>query len=757
MKWMKQGHTSFNSSNWWSGSTHKRRRLFLLMLPVLLPGLIISGIAIASISQQKKAKVLSLAENYQSQLQQLMHDLTGRIEMSIDDAFQQLISQPVSWEHNESPQKDLKDVLLKNPVVKYPFIIDDRGEYVFPPSNETGKSMVPAQAPPTPSKPVASLFKEAEGLELKERKFQKALMVYNRSLKSVRPTDAFRPYIHNAVARCYFKLGRYTQALSYYKDITASEEPVSLVFPAMRQKAVCYRQLGQEQKTAQAYLRLYEKILQYESGSESGSQKEDFTFFKNEALEYLNRHIPATPSSQERFQRAKSMDRVQDLTLLDISLRWRYFDDEGAAANTGGQFLDFQDKRRFARIRQFYLAGDEKTQFYKTVKRMKRWTAGIPENSGSGYAQIRVLNRRVEIVFRPLPQTQTSSGRYYFGFMVSPEPLSQWPLAPLLSGLPNGVSLEIRKPGDSQFLFPLATQSLDRYLQGKTIGLYARNRNHIANRVEQETRLNYFLVTLLILALILGVFLFYKYLAREAQLVRLKSEFTDGASHTLKTPLTRIRMLAEKLYLGWVTRESKKQEYLRHILDETDRMSEMITNMLDFSRIEAGRKQYRFVTSSIYDVVKQVTGDYQDYAGHLGFQLETSLQEDIPPFPIDTDAITLIMVNLLQNAVKYSGDTRHITVRLSLDCENTIVVLEVEDKGMGMQEKELKKIFQRFYRTGDPRIRTIEGSGLGLFLVRHAVHAHHGEISVSSQPGKGSCFRVSMPLDVQHLDKAEKQ
>jgi signal transduction histidine kinase len=203
-------------------------------------------------------------------------------------------------------------------------------------------------------------------------------------------------------------------------------------------------------------------------------------------------------------------------------------------------------------------------------------------------------------------------------------------------------------------------------------------------------------------------------------------------------------MLTEKLQLGWVTQESKKQEYLQTILSETDRMSEMITNMLDFSKIEAGRKQYRMEVTDMSRVVRETVESYTKYIHNQGFQLQVDIDDSIPPFPLDDEAVQLIVVNLLQNAVKYSIEEKFI--RVLLYRENGSVVLEVEDRGIGMEEKEHKKIFDRFYRAPGSRIQTAEGSGLGLYLVRHAVHAHHGEITVNSQPGKGSRFKITLPL-----------
>ena len=175
-------------------------------------------------------------------------------------------------------------------------------------------------------------------------------------------------------------------------------------------------------------------------------------------------------------------------------------------------------------------------------------------------------------------------------------------------------------------------------------------------------------------------------------------------------------------------------------------MSEMINNMLDFSRIEAGRKQYRFEKTSLPQVVREAVEDYSGYTGNLGFALQVEIDDAIPPFPMDAEAVRLMVVNLLQNAVKYSADRKFIAVRVYPETGKNCAVIEVEDKGIGMEEKDLKKIFERFYRSGDNPVQAVEGSGLGLYLVHHAARAHNGEIKVTSQPGKGSRFTVLLPM-----------
>jgi signal transduction histidine kinase len=659
-------------------------------------------------------------------------------------------------------------------------LIDSRGRFVFPFPQKSGISIPQPSFPGIADKQAAALYREGERLELGERKIKEALKHYVKCLEyNYRGAEQLKPYIFNSIGRCYFKLGKYPQAVSYYQSVrdiytapsaapasTLLKIDLSLYFPALRQLALSYLRMGMEDKAGKIYLQLYEEILQYESSENS----DRFTYFKNEALDFLWRHIRAhrdrntqefkgeSEREQERFDRARTLDNLQVSTDLDISLRWRYIEDD-TGANTGTENDKNRESYRFAKIREFYLSTDAKTQFYQAVKKMHQWE-NTPVSTGN--FQVKQLHppfshTPIDIAYKKIPGNRPNSAAIFFGFMISPGFLTSSLIRQISGKYMDDPDLQILVTGQNQeetaretetgavsHWFQLISVSFPRFFPGKKLVLFSRQSDYYARQAQKETRFNYALLTAFILALVLGIYLFYQYQSREAELVRLKSDFTDSASHTLKTPLTRIRMLAEKLQLGWVTRESKKQEYLQTILSETDRMTEMITNMLDFSKIEAGRKQYRMEMTDLSLVVRETVESYTQYIHNQGFQLRVDIAEGIPPFLVDTEAVRLIVVNLLQNAVKYSVEEKFIRVRLYR--ENGSVVLEVEDRGTGIEEKERKKIFDRFYRVPGTQVQTVEGSGLGLYLVRHAVHAHHGEITVDSRPGKGSRFKITLPL-----------
>jgi signal transduction histidine kinase len=258
-------------------------------------------------------------------------------------------------------------------------------------------------------------------------------------------------------------------------------------------------------------------------------------------------------------------------------------------------------------------------------------------------------------------------------------------------------------------------------------------------------RYNYAILGALSLLMIGGIFLTYRNVSREMNLARLKSDFVANVSHELRTPLALIRLYAETLELGRITSKEKYQEYYRIIREESERLTALISNILDFSRIEAGRKEYEFKETNLPELVRSTLDSYRFQIEQNGFAFEENISPDIPPMNVDREAIARSLLNLVNNALKYSKENKYIGVNLYRS--NGSVKLEVQDHGIGIPPAEQEKIFDKFYRCGDPLVHNIKGSGLGLSLVRHIVRAHGGDVQVESAPEKGSKFTIDLPLD----------
>jgi signal transduction histidine kinase len=241
-----------------------------------------------------------------------------------------------------------------------------------------------------------------------------------------------------------------------------------------------------------------------------------------------------------------------------------------------------------------------------------------------------------------------------------------------------------------------------------------------------------------------GLVLTYRSVNKQVALARLKSDFVSNVSHELRTPLALIRLYAETLELGRITTQDKKNEYYSIIRKESERLTALINNILDFSRIEAGAKEYDFRETDIAELVRNTLDSYRFQIEQQGFALEEQIDPGIPRVRVDREAIARALVNLVNNALKYSDNEKFLGVRLYRD--NAVLKLEVSDRGIGIERNEQARIFEKFYRTCDPLVHNTKGSGLGLSLVQHITHAHGGEVEVESTPGRGSKFTMKLPL-----------
>jgi signal transduction histidine kinase len=323
-------------------------------------------------------------------------------------------------------------------------------------------------------------------------------------------------------------------------------------------------------------------------------------------------------------------------------------------------------------------------------------------------------------------------------------------------GDPNPAVMMIRRTKDSMNATPWVTsagwdggepeseRNFVWIFQDLTAGIKYKGIT-VAQMSERFLRYNYIVLAALGLLMIAGIWLTYRNVYREMNLARVKSDFVANVSHELRTPLALIRLYAETLELGRLTNKEKYQEYFRIIREESERLTALINNILDFSRIEAGRKEYEFKETNLSELVCSTLDSYRFQIEQNGFAFEENIDRDIPPVNVDREAIARSLLNLLNNALKYSKDQKYIGVWLYRS--NGSVKLEVRDRGIGIPSGEQDKIFEKFYRCGDPLVHNIKGSGLGLSLVRHIARAHGGDVQVESAPERGSTFTIELPLN----------
>ena len=250
---------------------------------------------------------------------------------------------------------------------------------------------------------------------------------------------------------------------------------------------------------------------------------------------------------------------------------------------------------------------------------------------------------------------------------------------------------------------------------------------------------------LLLLVIVLGLGASYRVVRRESEMARLKSDFVANVSHDLKTPLSLIRMFAETLQMNRVPDEAARREYYAVITRESERLTHLINNVLDFSRIESGRQRYDIRPAPVEPLIRETLDAFRYPLAQQGFKVETDIAPDLPDVPMDTAAMAQALANLVDNAIKYSGAGRRLRLAARRDAERGEVRIEVADDGIGIAAGEVSRIFDKFYRIGRSETQGRRGSGLGLTLVKHVVEAHGGRVGVESRPGEGSRFTLCLP------------
>ncbi|MCH9646944.1 MAG: HAMP domain-containing histidine kinase [Deltaproteobacteria bacterium] len=258
--------------------------------------------------------------------------------------------------------------------------------------------------------------------------------------------------------------------------------------------------------------------------------------------------------------------------------------------------------------------------------------------------------------------------------------------------------------------------------------------------------LNVTLSTILGLLLLGGILTVLRTTAKEMKLSEMKNDFVSNVSHELRTPLSSIRVFGEFLRLGRASTEEKVREYGEYIETESRRLTQLINNILDFSRIESGHRSYQFESTNLVTIISEALDTFEVRLRHSGFLIDWDPPENPPPnLQLDAGAIRQALCNLLDNAVKYSNGGRRIGVRL-IERKGWLV-LEVEDEGIGISRQEQKRIFERFHRVGTGLVHDVKGAGLGLSIVNHVIQAHGGKVEVDSTLGKGSVFSLHLPTE----------
>ncbi len=283
-------------------------------------------------------------------------------------------------------------------------------------------------------------------------------------------------------------------------------------------------------------------------------------------------------------------------------------------------------------------------------------------------------------------------------------------------------------------------------LPNMKIAIHSSGENYV-DLIRERSRKNLVLLVLTVLILLVGIVVIVRNIRGALRIAELKSDFVANVSHEIRTPLSLIKMYSETLLLGRISTEEKKQQYYNVIFRESGRLTYLVNNILDFSRIEANKKTYQMEQVALNDIVKGVYEQYTFAMQEKQIIGNLNLREQNIFILADSQAVEEAVSNLIDNAIKYNGQLVEISVSTHID--HNFAYCEIKDTGIGIPSAEVEKVFEKFYRLEGSLTQKTNGTGLGLSLVKHIMEAHGGEIILKSKMGNGSTFILKFPLQAR--------
>lgn len=545
--------------------------------------------------------------------------------------------------------------------------------------------------------------------EFTEKDFGKAFQFYYALLKKSNNIQT-RGELLNAMARVQKKKGEFDSAVAIYDSIQRNysriiiQNKIPLGIMAFLEKNSCYLQL---KDTASA---LENSIMMLKMMADKHWELEESYFF--DYLEKTDETIEICRNSKN-----SSINLLLDKTevIKDIIQ---------AAQQKTDYLLTFWNNRESIAEN---LRSKDKTANYRhkyAINGRRYFYSLLSDAENKEWTLIFNTSEILENILNPMLHEQASSGNFYWE--ISDEDGER------LSGS-NNIPNELL-PVKSDFSAGLPSW---------TLTFYPVSRGLLATFFRSGGGFFFYIFIAVLVILVFGLIFTLQTVNNKVELSKMKSSFVSTVSHELKSPLTSIRQIAEILVHKKVSSE-RKEKYFDMILQQSERLSHLIENILDFSKMEAGQKQFHFKNTDLAVVAKNVIQSFQDRLTADNFQIQLSNFGSVHKINGDREAMEQVLYNLIDNAIKYSGKARKVDVNIESDSE--FVVLRVRDYGIGIQKKEQEKIFNQFYRVGEELTQTVKGTGIGLTIVKQIVEAHKGKITVESSPGKGSTFIILLPF-----------
>jgi signal transduction histidine kinase len=690
-----------------------------LIAAFMLPILVLAIVSIISVQQRANTRRLLVVETHTSAADLL----SAKLDETLDEWGRQLLAEldAGGWEGRELLQS-LAAAERAFPDLRPMVMIDPSGAVVYP---RGARSALPTlservvQAAFTANDSYARLIERGKQSELYSEDLPTAERLYDRAV-GVAEDDYQRVRALHALARTHLKAAEPSQATATWQRMLSFTDPLDSELARwglIGRIGLAQAAMASDDNEAASEVRV--EMLEYLTKYRFNLDPDVYAFYRDETEAAL---AELSLSSEQRGRVNRLMGREEELdriaTALNMLVR--------QAPQLGG-------------MEGAVVVGslDVETNAENAARSASEWTIAylnLP-NDSSGST---VISARGDTGWRLLRRWRKDSVTQILRSVL------------LEPGSWRGFGVALLDPSGAAVFATTETVPAERVearvnltaLPGWRIATYPRD-----STIDETARQDVFDYSVLLaaafLAVVGGLILATRTVSREVALARTRSDFVSNVSHELKTPLALIRMFAENLRAGWVP-DAKRSEYYEVMLSESERLSGVIDNVLDFSRMESGRREFHFRSTDVTALISGILERYRYSFETAGIELETALPSHAVVADVDRDGLAQVLVNLLSNAAKYIGEGRK-QVMVSLAEDGVDLVIVVRDTGVGMSSDSVQEIFAPFTRIDDPEVHSVAGSGIGLTIVRHIVDAHRGHIDVDSRPQEGSTFRVRLP------------
>lgn len=704
-------------------SIHKQKKIFLLFfLGIGLPSLLLVYLAFRGIQNDRAL----LEKNRLNEHRRIAEEIVNSIDQNIFKVEQAFRNTIINRQKTSQLALNhwLKTLKSKQPLVEEVFLFQNFKKIYFPIANllflPSGSIQLPSASSRTPS--LVKKMQKGQQLEFKQKRYLKALLNYQQAFEQT-SDHQLKGELLGVVARVQKKSKLFQDAIESYKTIArdfsqvriADGIPLGLV--ARLELGSLFLVVKDYSSAVKTFIELYKALIHREWILE----KDQYYFFAQRTKEsidniFLQASLPASLKSYKNtFQILK--------------------DEENRQRRITERLLSFQERASTDLKAKVPLSLDD----LRTSA--KRFTLEIGKDS----YLVSLLDQNTK---------NESQSDEIWGILLDPDYLKNNLLQKaLLRNVSSEKTEWIVRGRDGQAILtsensPSGSISVKTNFTGNfppwLLEFYQQNPPLFETFLTSRRSIYFYMFLLIAGILIFGLILTIRAITHEMELAKMKSDFVSTISHEFKSPLTSIRQLAEMLQTGRIPSEKRRQQYYDVLLEQSERLSLLTDNILNFAKMEEGIKEFKFEKVNINTLLEDIVSTIQDRVRHEGYVIQTKFEKSLLSIMGDSAAITQAITNLIDNAIKFSGENRKIIVSSFTD--DKYFVVAVQDFGLGIRKEEIDKVFERFYRGGDELTRIVKGSGLGLALVKQIVEAHHGTVHVESELGRGSTFSIRLPI-----------